>query len=84
MIFCLNSTIKWFEKLISDINSIFYNEFFSIVKSNKVYFGEKDFQQLKIIEKFIQEKYKFLEIVLPNTVPVTIVPLPFRLNTLSI
>ena len=39
------------------------NKFFSIVKSNKVYFGEKDFQQLKIIEKFIQEKYKFLEIV---------------------
>ncbi len=39
------------------------NKFFSIVKSNKVYFGEKDFQQLKIIEKFIQEKYKFLKIV---------------------
>ena len=39
------------------------NKFFSIVKSNKVYFGEKDFQQLKIIEKFIQEKYEFLEIV---------------------
>ena len=39
------------------------NKFFSIVKSNKVYFGEKDFQHLKIIEKFIQEKYKFLEIV---------------------
>ena len=39
------------------------NKFFSIVKSNKVYFGEKDFQQLKIIEKFIQEKYKSLELV---------------------
>ena len=39
------------------------NKFFSIVKSNKVYFGEKDFQQLKIIEKFSQEKYKFLEVV---------------------
>ena len=38
------------------------NKFFSIVKSNKVYFGEKDFQQLKIIEKFIQENFKFLEI----------------------
>tara|TARA_B100000989_G_scaffold214369_1_gene162995 strand:+ start:211 stop:1041 length:831 start_codon:yes stop_codon:yes gene_type:complete len=39
------------------------NKFFSIVKSNKVYFGEKDFQQLKIIEKFIQEKYKSLDLV---------------------
>ena len=39
------------------------NKFFSIVKSNKVYFGEKDFQQLKIIEKFVQEKYKFLEYI---------------------
>ena len=39
------------------------NKFFSIVKSNKVYFGEKDFQQLKIIEKFIQEKFKSLDLV---------------------
>ncbi len=39
------------------------NKLFSIVNCNKVYFGEKDFQQLKIIEKFIKEKYKFLEIV---------------------
>ena len=39
------------------------NKFFSIVKSNKVYFGEKDYQQLKIIEKFIQEKYKSLDLV---------------------
>ena len=39
------------------------NKFFSIVKSNRVYFGEKDFQQLKIIEKFIQEKYKSLDLV---------------------
>ena len=39
------------------------NKFFSIVKSNKVYFGEKDFQQLKIIEKFIEEKYKSLDLV---------------------
>ncbi len=39
------------------------NKFFKIIKSNKVYFGEKDFQQLKIIEKFIQEKYKSLELV---------------------
>ena len=39
------------------------NKFFTIINSNKVYFGEKDFQQLKIIEKFIQEKYKSLDLV---------------------
>ena len=39
------------------------DKFFRIIKSNKVYFGEKDFQQLKIIEKFIQEKYKSLDLV---------------------
>ena len=39
------------------------NKFFTIIKSNKVYFGEKDFQQLKIIEKFIQEKFKSLDLV---------------------
>ena len=39
------------------------NKFFSIIKSNKVYFGEKDFQQLKIIEKFIQDKFKSLDLV---------------------
>ena len=39
------------------------NQFFSIVKCNKVYFGEKDYQQLKIVEKFIQEKYSSLELV---------------------
>jgi len=39
------------------------NKLFTIIKSNKVYFGEKDFQQLKIIEKFIEEKYKFLNLV---------------------
>ena len=39
------------------------DKFFSIIKSNKVYFGEKDYQQLKIIEKFIEEKYKSLDLV---------------------
>tara|TARA_B100000965_G_scaffold111492_1_gene92055 strand:+ start:18332 stop:19162 length:831 start_codon:yes stop_codon:yes gene_type:complete len=38
------------------------NKLFSIVKCNKVYFGEKDFQQLKIVEKFIQENYSHLEL----------------------
>ena len=39
------------------------NKFFTIIKSDKVYFGEKDFQQLKIIEKFIQEKHNSLELI---------------------
>ena len=43
------------------------NKFFSIVKCNKVYFGEKDYQQLKIVEKFIQEKHSSLELVSVST-----------------
>ena len=43
------------------------NKFFSIVKCNKVYFGEKDYQQLKIVEKFIQEKHSSLELVPVST-----------------
>ena len=39
------------------------DKLFSIIKSNKVYFGEKDYQQLKIIDKFIEEKYKSLDLV---------------------
>ena len=39
------------------------DKFFSVIKSNKVYFGEKDYQQLKIIEKFIEENYKSLDLV---------------------
>ena len=39
------------------------DKFFSIIKSNKVYFGEKDYQQLKIIEKFIEKNYKLLDLV---------------------
>jgi pantoate--beta-alanine ligase len=39
------------------------NELFSIIDVNKVYFGQKDFQQLKIIEKFIKEKFPKLELV---------------------
>ena len=39
------------------------NEFFSIVHANKVYFGQKDYQQLKIVEKFIEEKFSNLKII---------------------
>ena len=39
------------------------NKFFSIVHANKVYFGQKDYQQLKIVEKFIEEKFSNLKII---------------------
>ena len=44
-----------------------HNKFFSFVRCNKVYFGEKDYQQLKIVEKFIQEKYPALKLVSVST-----------------
>ena len=43
------------------------NELFSIIDVNKVYFGQKDFQQLKIIEKFIEEKFPKLELISVST-----------------
>ena len=39
------------------------NRFFSIVNCNKVYFGEKDYQQIKIVEKFIKESYPDLKLI---------------------
>ena len=43
------------------------NKLFSIIEVNKVYFGQKDFQQLKIIEKFIEEKFPKLELISIST-----------------
>ena len=43
------------------------NKLFSIIEVNKVYFGEKDFQQLKIVEKFIEEKFPNLQLVPVST-----------------
>lgn len=43
------------------------NELFLIIDVNKVYFGQKDFQQLKIIEKFIEEKFPKLELISVST-----------------
>tara|TARA_B100000965_G_scaffold263148_1_gene222089 strand:- start:27 stop:857 length:831 start_codon:yes stop_codon:yes gene_type:complete len=39
------------------------NKLFSIVKCHKVYFGEKDYQQLKIVEKFIQDNFSYLKLI---------------------
>ena len=33
------------------------NQLFSIIQSDKVYFGEKDFQQLKIVESLIKKDF---------------------------
>ena len=43
------------------------NKLFSIIEVNKVYFGQKDFQQLKIVEKFIEEKFPNLQLVPVST-----------------
>ncbi len=43
------------------------NELFSVIDTNKVYFGEKDFQQLKIVEKLIEDKFPNLQLVPVST-----------------
>ena len=40
---------------------------FEIVNPDTAYFGQKDFQQLRIIEKFIEEKFPKLELVSVST-----------------
>jgi len=44
------------------------NRLFSIIESDKVYFGEKDFQQLKIVEKLIKENFPNQKLVPVSTV----------------
>ena len=44
------------------------NRLFSIIESDKVYFGEKDFQQLKIVENLIKENFPNLKLVTVSTV----------------
>ena len=44
------------------------NRLFSIIESDKVYFGEKDFQQLKIVEKLIKENFPNQKLVPVPTV----------------
>jgi len=44
------------------------NRLFSIIESDKVYFGEKDFQQLKIVENLIKENFSNLKLVPVSTI----------------
>jgi len=39
------------------------DRFLKIIKPSKIYFGKKDFQQLKIIEDFIKRKYKNIKVI---------------------
>ncbi|MGI9526188.1 MAG: pantoate--beta-alanine ligase [Weeksellaceae bacterium] len=39
------------------------SRFFDIIQPDKAYFGEKDFQQLRIIQELVKQSYKNLEIV---------------------
>ena len=44
------------------------NKFFSLVKAHKVYFGEKDYQQLKIVQAFIKETFPNISLISVPTV----------------
>ena len=44
------------------------NRLFKIIESDKVYFGEKDFQQLRIVEKLINDNFPNLKLVPVPTV----------------
>ena len=44
------------------------NRLFSIIQSDKVYFGEKDFQQLKIVESLIKKDFPNLKLIPVPTV----------------
>ena len=44
------------------------DRFINIIKPNKIYLGEKDMQQLKIVEDFVKKKYPKIKIVGCKTV----------------
>ena len=44
------------------------NQLFKIIQSDKVYFGEKDFQQLKIVESLIKKDFSNLKLIPVPTV----------------
>ena len=39
------------------------DRFIKLIKPKRIYFGEKDMQQLKIIEHFIKKKYDKIKVV---------------------
>ncbi len=42
--------------------------FIKLIKPKKIFFGEKDMQQLKIIQNFLQKKYKNIEVIPCKTI----------------
>jgi len=44
------------------------DRFIKIIHPNKIYFGEKDFQQLKIIEDFIKKNHSMVKVVSCKTI----------------
>ena len=44
------------------------NQLFKVIQSDKVYFGEKDFQQLKIVESLIKKDFSNLKLIPVPTV----------------
>ena len=66
-----NITIDAFGKQLCGINRPSHFEaiadvidrFLKIIKPNSIYFGEKDMQQFKIIQSFIQKNYKNIQVI---------------------
>ena len=44
------------------------DRFIKIIKPNKIYFGEKDMQQLKIVENFINKKHENIKVISAKTI----------------
>ena len=44
------------------------DRFIKIIKPKKIYFGEKDMQQLKIVEDFIRKQYIKIKVVSCKTI----------------
>ena len=44
------------------------NRFIKLIKPQKIYLGEKDMQQLKILEDFVRRNYKYIKIIPCKTI----------------
>ena len=60
---CGKSRPRHFEAVVDVVD-----RFIKIINPNKIYLGEKDFQQLKIIEDFIKKKHPKCEVIPCKTV----------------